>query len=1087
MRDPYLTAPQLLQPPLASPRLLQGYPSWTCSQRRKRAEMTSAATQDRHRRPSASPSKLSLLLAATLLLTAAFTPFPANADALTAADRPRIPGVNFDFSVFDQFENGFDRMGGALTLFWTVENAGTNSETLHGALMFNGTAAVTRTSQRAPLGANGLPTLLNSWFAVAFGRSMLAADFLLVYINMTGGINFFNLSPTGNYQTPITNPGPRILVDAPKGQPAHISFNRNGIAMVEFRRLTLPRAGDSSHVTIVPTDYTELIWAYNINPDSTPATTWATYHGLYRGAYRIRFSDGDAERLPESDVGAKRIHGIGMFVIWQFIFPLGIYWARYAKSIAAINAQWMWVHIGLQVLGTIGICAFSIQRPHPIIGFTLLAGVAVQVLLGVLNRLGLQIDSLAKYRPLYRGLHDWFGRCLLILSVSQVALGINTLWPWPDALPSYTGRGFGMWLAYFFLTGAWLIAFFVTEVYWVVKVNQKDRGLSKSRTGRGVHVNDKGVDPSKALLTAAVRFVPNSGGEKDPLVAGGLNNSAMTLNAAPGAVGNSRAFPGLKAFTWADIDSELQQGNLYVVANGRFVYDIQKWIWSHPGGQIILYSVAGTDITNDYFHEAGFDAEAFVPSNALPALRERRRSALPRSEGPIVAPGQALPPPPSYTVQSAWSTTPSFPSLTEAEWRQVVKARRPHVHSRLAIEKLSTLLVGELVGDNGFPLFVEGGQGGQAGLTMFSPDEYRRYAIVETVIESGAGTNQAVFRVKFCTLYPHDTRLNEPKVFIPGQCVEIQARVNNKYVSRYFTPISGNPACFEVLIKLEPQGALTPFLVRQKPGDRQIRVRGPFGTPAVNPERPFDVTTGEWAHRRLVFITAGSGLAPALQMVAFLFLPTYVPVYAYQSYEASNPDEISVYAGDWVIARTHLLDGWAEGINLRTNQEGIFPLPITYPRCGPVPMVSILQSIRTEHDSFGGAMLQGAMLAYPEQLKVTTTITRGHGGANPNAQYNGALLEAGGPAAGPSGSRVPGQRLSGRITQEMLTQALEAVNWPSASGQYGGAYGMDQEMALSRIIVCGPRGFEGYIYETLVDVLGVPHQNITMLPDNQYL
>ncbi|KAJ3215322.1 hypothetical protein HDU67_000599 [Dinochytrium kinnereticum] len=1040
------------------------------------ADARGGGSRGRHAR-STSSKTISLALG---MLAIASLVLPASAELLNAENIPSIPGVNFDFSQFTYFENGFDSVAGALTLFWSTENEGSPNEILHGALMFNGTAAVTLGKQTAPLAGGGLgpPTLLNSWFSIAFGRSMLTADFLLVYINTTGGMSLFNLSPTGNFQTPITNPGPKILTDAPRGQSPHVSFHRNGIALVEFRRFTIPRANDNAHAIVYIDEHTDVIWAYNINPDSTPATTWATYHGLWRGAYQIRFKDGDAYPVPEANVGAKKIHGLGMFIVWQVLFPLGIYWGRYARSIALINAQWMWVHIGMQIAGSIATSVLTAyiclnlpsnigpsiylnlsQRPHPIIGFVLMGGIVLQVFLGVLNRLGLQIEALSKFRPLYRGLHDWFGRILLILSISQVALGINTVYPWPDALPSYTGRGFVMWMAYFCITGAWLIAFFFTEVYWIAKVQQRDRGLVTSKTGRVGKVNAKGVDPGRALASAAKKMnVP----EKSPL---------MEMQ-TPG-----RMLPAIKAFTWEDIDSELQLGQMFVVANGRYVYDIQNWIWSHPGGQIILYSVAGTDITNDYFHEAGFDAEAFVPA----AVAQRRaRSHLPNrgGHGPLVAPGESLPPPPSYMASSAAASIPSFPSLSEAEWRQVVKARRPHVHSRLAIEKLSTLLVGELVGPDGQPLFLEGNG------AVFSGMEYRRFAIVDSVLESGAGTAFAVYKIKFCILYPHDTRVNEPKVFMPGQCVEIQARVNNRYISRYFTPISGSPSCFEVMIKLEPQGALTPFLIRQKPGDRQIRVRGPFGTPAVNPERPFDGSTGEWAHRRIVFITAGSGLAPALQMVQFLFLPTYVPVYAYQSYEASNTDEISIYAGDWVIARTHLLDGWAEGVNLRTNQEGIFPLPITYPRCGPGPLVGVLHSIKTPHDAFGSNVLQGAMLAYPEQIRVTTTVTRGSGG--------GGYGQISGPAAMRSNndsefSRVAGQVMQGRITVDMLTQTLVSVGWPCVNGQFGGGYGMDQEMALSRIVVCGPKEFEGFVYETMVDILGVPHQNITMLPDNQYL
>ncbi|KAJ3106904.1 hypothetical protein HDU97_005391 [Phlyctochytrium planicorne] len=1056
---------------------------------------------------------LSICLWAALI--ALWAPSASRADPLDSTNIPVVPGSDFNFSVFDQIENGFDATAGALSLLWTIENRGSQNEILHGVLMFNGTAAVTKGKQVAPLipGTKN-PTLLNAWFAIAFGRSMLTADFMVVWITPGGSLALVNLSPTGNYQTPIANPGPKILTDAPKGFPAHVSFNKNGIAFIEFRRFTIPRATDSSHVIIDIDASTDLIWAYNINPDSTPATSWATYHGLWRGSYFIKFLTGEAGPQPEVNVGAKKVHGVGMFIVWQFVFPLAIYWARYAKSIALINSQWMWVHIIMQASGTICAAALAIyicvnlppqanfgpstylnltQRPHPIIGFTLLAGLGLQVILGALNRLGLQFDGLAKYRGLYRGIHDWFGRCLLILSISQVALGINTLYPWPDALPSYTGRGYALWIAYFLLTGSWLVAFLVTEIYWMSKVNQRDRGLGNSKTGRGNNVDARGVEPGKALAMAAIRMNPP---EKAPLMEMANVNNGQAI---PG-----RFLPALRAFTWEEIDSELQNGQMYVVANGRYVYDIQKWIWSHPGGQIILHSVAGTDITNDYFHEAGFDAEAFVPTTAA----EKKARNLPTTGRPSTAsrgahgPNGAHPnaagfapraPPPEYAqnVNTPARSTSNFPSLSEQEWRHVVKARRPHVHSRLAIEKLSTLLVGELVGrEDGRSLFVE-----QAGAAMFSEMEYRRFAIVESCLASGNGAARGVYRIKFCILYPHDTRVNEPKVFLPGQCVEVQLRVNNKYVSRYLTPISGSPSCFEVLVRLEPKGGLTPALIRQKPGDRQIRVRGPFGSAAVHPDRPFDFQTGEWAHRRMLFITAGSGVAPALQMAQFLFLPTYVPVYAYQSYVAENGDELSVYEGDWVIARTHLLDGWAEGVNLRTNEEGIFPLPITFPRCGGGPIVGVMQSVHTPQDAFGVAVLQGASLAYPDQIRVHTSLTRGGGGKGGASHQDygsegglvGSMAAMVPPEQWPQGRVPPGVVTQGRVTVEDMRNMLMSVGWPSVNGQFGGGYGMDQEMSLSRIVVCGPKGFEGFVYESLVDILGVPHQNITMLPDDHYL
>lgn len=70
-------------------------------------------------------------------------------------------------------------------------------------------------------------------------------------------------------------------------------------------------------------------------------------------------------------------------------------------------------------------------------------------------------------------------------------------------------------------------------------------------------------------------------------------------------VENKEEFKFLKSFTWKTLGDAIADGAMYVVADGRYVYDISQWVTSHPGGRIILHSVCGTDISNDYFHEAG--------------------------------------------------------------------------------------------------------------------------------------------------------------------------------------------------------------------------------------------------------------------------------------------------------------------------------------------------------------------------------------------------------------------------------------------------------------------------------------------------
>ena len=218
------------------------------------------------------------------------------------------------------------------------------------------------------------------------------------------------------------------------------------------------------------------------------------------------------------------------------------------------------------------------------------------------------------------------------------------------------------------------------------------------------------------------------------------------------------------------------------------------------------------------------------------------------------------------------------PPLTDAEWKLVLKARRTNVHSRLAIEKLSSFMVGEMAGVTSYA----------DETPPFDPFEYRRYALIQSFITGGVHTQNPIYQLRFCILFPHDVRRGEPQYFLPGQTMEVQIRNRNgEYVSRFFTPLSGSLSCFEMMVKLEPAGKMTPVLVRQKLGDRQIKIRGPFGTPLVNPERPLAMMEGDgggasvWSFEKMLFVVGGSGLTPALQFVEWTLMPRLVPLMVY--------------------------------------------------------------------------------------------------------------------------------------------------------------------------------------------------------------
>lgn len=112
--------------------------------------------------------------------------------------------------------------------------------------------------------------------------------------------------------------------------------------------------------------------------------------------------------------------------------------------------------------------------------------------------------------------------------------------------------------------------------------------------------------------------------------------------------------------------------------------------------------------------------------------------------------------------------------------------------------------------------------------------------------------------------------------------------LNYEHVSRYYTPINGNILAFEIIVINKPDGVLTPSLTKQRPGNRQFKIRGPFGRPlqsshaAALLRQPIsgsplyhgkslgELLVGkEGCFRNLVYIGTGSGVIPFIQFASF--------------------------------------------------------------------------------------------------------------------------------------------------------------------------------------------------------------------------
>jgi hypothetical protein len=588
----------------------------------------------------------------------------------------------------------------------------------------------------------------------------------------------------------------------------------------------------------------------------------------HKGILILDLATGAVRQLGANLFIRKQIHGIGMMIVWMVMFPFGAYLARYLRSILS---QWLVVKVFNQILGTLFMFMFlyfivsaevilAPTKIHNVMGIFMILYVSLQVFVGVLSHMGLRMEFLDQYREYTRKFHFLSGYALLMMGMVQVGLGINLLYPLSDPRD-----GIVFWVVYFSLIVFWVLLFVMTELYWKHKVYTR------------VHTS----------------------------------KSSDALNRK---VGDTK----LGKYTWKSIDEAVNKGAMLVVANGKYVYDMSKWIHSHPGGQIILHTVNGTDITCDYFNESGFDAELFVPQAEAP----KRPSVPPPTPYNGLSRADII----SVTRRSSVSSLSQIGrvrSITEQDWAKVRKARRTHVHTRLAIERLASMIVGELQHDVEQDLGTLSSKSTLIGDSdvPFSPFEYRRYAVVaqETVDET-------TMRIKFCLVYPFDIRTKQPKSFLAGQYVELQSKLpTGGRIARSYYPINGDITSFEILLDMKANGLMTQYLARQKPGERQIKIRGPFGTPIVSPHK--ELYTLETLH----FITDGIGIAPLFQFIHSYYLTVGVRIKVLQSYEANLPDELTITQNDQVKIQQHYWDGWCFGINVSTHKSGSFPVGCTAP------------------------------------------------------------------------------------------------------------------------------------------------------------
>lgn len=296
-------------------------------------------------------------------------------------------------------------------------------------------------------------------------------------------------------------------------------------------------------------------------------------------------STGELSPTMTKDFNKKLIHGFGMMAVWLGLFPFASFYARYFRS----TPSWMYVHSTIQMLALIGIFVFlgiiamdfiDLSTPHASFGTYLLSLVVFQSLTGIASLLGLWHEKVARMRKFIKDYHNHAGFLLIVLAMAQAGLGLETVYPWAQ------GLGRDAWAGYIFLCIFWPLLFLCAELYYNTSVRRSD--TTPARRGQADMAGTLGAGEMRDL--------------RDP-------KSFVPMTHIP--LHGERVRPDLKMFTWETLDEGVMSGcvpaisgenirwmrrltrwcrEMLVVGNGRYVYDIGKWISSHPGGQLILHA-----------------------------------------------------------------------------------------------------------------------------------------------------------------------------------------------------------------------------------------------------------------------------------------------------------------------------------------------------------------------------------------------------------------------------------------------------------------------------------------------------------------
>jgi hypothetical protein len=177
--------------------------------------------------------------------------------------------------------------------------------------------------------------------------------------------------------------------------------------------------------------YATLIGAYReLNNDA-----WG-YHGSTHSSSSIQANFFTGTTSTSNPVTLRDIHAIIMFIAWGLLLPFGALWARYARHLP--DALWFKVHrvtqysgftisLGGIILGYSMVYEQFLFLTHSIIGTLIMLFSAAQVVGAFFRPHKEENEPVTTARKVFEIFHHWNGRCLLVIAVVQIYLGISAI------------------------------------------------------------------------------------------------------------------------------------------------------------------------------------------------------------------------------------------------------------------------------------------------------------------------------------------------------------------------------------------------------------------------------------------------------------------------------------------------------------------------------------------------------------------------------------------------------------------------------------------------------------------------------------